>query len=568
LLAVITGEIKLPLGFSYELLFSNRFDRGRDFLYDPKNTQIAEKTGGYGYRQHSITHEWSIDNILRWTRVVADIHSFNFTFLYNAEKIQTYWDIQRNSSFEVSEQLGYHGVHAGESPVLLNNDGVATGTAIMGRLNYTINGRYMVTATMRRDGYSAFGQENPYGYFPSMALGWALSEEDFFNIDNISLLRFRLSWGRNGNRAVDRYAALSRLEVERYSYGDDPGRAVSGFYSATMANSGLKWETTSAYNIGVDFGLFNNRLHGNLEVYRNKTYDLLVDRKLPAIIGYTEVAANLGELQNQGLEFTLNSNNINRRNIEWRSNFVFSLNRNKILSLYGDMVDITDEEGNVIGQREVDDPTNQWFIGESIHRNWNYEVLGIYYPEDADAAAVYGRKPGDFILRDVNGDGTYSALEDKIFQGYSTPRFRLGLNNHLTLFDNFEVTAFIRADLGHESNNVLHTYYASAAYYVNYNHYNTPYSTTTNVVDGYSRLDSSPSPSHAYYESRSFVRLQDISIGYNLPNSVLETIRIQQARVYVSSRNLLTFTNWTHNDPESGSGLMPRYFNLGLDLTF
>ena len=294
----------------------------KSYLYDDSESQMGSKVGGYGYRNNSSLYEWSIDNILRWNKQINGIHNFNLTFLLNAEKLQDWWDIQRSMQFSASEVLSYHGLQVGTSPVLLNDDGISKGNALMGRFNYDFKNKYLLTATLRRDGYSAFGQENPYAYFPSFALGWNISNESFFKQDLFSNLKLRVSWGKNGNRAVERYAALSKLNTELYVYGGQ-STPSTGFYASTMANSNLKWERTEAYNVGIDFGLFSNRLTGNAEFYSNRTTDLLVDRSLPAIIGYKSVASNLGELQNRGLEFTITSININKSNIRWGSEFVF-----------------------------------------------------------------------------------------------------------------------------------------------------------------------------------------------------------------------------------------------------
>src|SRR5690606_11351319 len=205
----------------------------------------------------------------------------------------------------------------------------------------------------------------------------------------------------------------------------------SQLYVNRMANLGLKWESKSSYNIGIDFGLFQNRISGAIDVYTATTNDLLVDRALPEIIGFNSVAANLGELKNTGFEFTLNGHVVRRENFNWNTSFIFMQNRRKIVHLYGDMVDITDDHGNVIGQREADDIKNRWFIGQDPDRIWDYERIGVWQINEEAEADKFGLQPGDFKYKDQNGDGVMSD-EDRIFQRYRTPRFRWSWRNDFT----------------------------------------------------------------------------------------------------------------------------------------
>src|SRR5690606_27978788 len=185
----------------------------------------------------------------------------------------------------------------------------------MARLNYVFKDRYMLTTSIRRDGYSAFGQGNPYAYFPSVALAWTLSEEGFFDIDGVTNLKIRASWGVNGNRDIGPYDSFAQLSTTRYLYGTT---LAAGAYSTKMANSRLQWEQTESLNLGVDFGILENRLTGSVDACSSTTTNLLLERSLPDITGYTNVMSNLGELQNRGMEVSLNSFNVNNTNLQWR----------------------------------------------------------------------------------------------------------------------------------------------------------------------------------------------------------------------------------------------------------
>ena len=563
--ATLYAQLNLPYGFSFRINYSNNFYFVKDYLYDPIQTPRGQSNAGYGYRTNNSNYDWMVDNILKWNKTFADIHRFDLTLLYNAEKNQSWWDQQINSKMQPSGALGFHGLQAGTNPQLSNNDVYSTGNALMARLNYVLLNRYLLTVAWRRDGYSAFGQANPYAQFPSGALAWTISEEEFFKADWISNLKIRLSWGINGNRDIGPYDALARLSSTSYLYGNN---LAIGVFSSSMANTNLKWERTQATNLGIDFGLFDSRIYGSIDAYNSITTDLLLRRSLPRIIGYTNVMSNMGELQNRGVELTLNSVNVSKPNFSWKSSFIFSHNKNKIIHLYGDMMDVVDEDGNIIGQREADDLTNQWFIGQSIDRIWDYEILGIWQQDEAELAARYGKQPGDMKLRDVNGDFRYNPADDKVFQGYKKPKFRMGLRNDLKFLKNFELSSYIRADLGFYGINNLYQNDAQGGQWERRNTYDVPYWTPDNPNNEWARLASNmTSPSFDVWKNRSFVRLQDVSIGYNVPSEKLQFFRLSNLKMYVNMHNVLTFSSWQHYDPESGTTPMPKTYTLGLNLS-
>jgi len=565
LFATLFGEVKLPFGLSYRVSYVNRYSWNKNYYFDPVTTPNGFSNNGYGRRIDNSVYEWQVDNIFKWQKTFADVHDFNATFLINAEKYQSWQSLQENNNFAPSGALSFHALQAGISPSLNNNDNYSTGNALMARLNYSFMDKYMLTATWRRDGYSAFGQKHPYAEFPSAAVAWRISEENFFDVSWVDYLKLRVSWGANGNRAVGRYDALARLGTTKYLYGTT---LATGVYSSTMANSDLRWERTEALNFGIDFGIINNMLYGSVEYYDMTTRDLLLNRSLPRIIGYTSVAANLGELGNKGFEITLNSTNVSTSNFIWNSNLVFSFNRNKIKHLYGEMVDELDAEGNVIGQKEADDIGNGWFIGQALDRIWDYEILGVWQLGEEETAAIYGKQPGDIKLKDQNGDDVLNPIGDKIFQGYKRPQYKIGFRNDFILFKNFEINAFIRADLGYYGVNNLHRNSGANSDFERRSRMYRPYWTFDNPINDYARLNSdTDSPGFNYWENRSFLRLQDLSIGYNIPSSKLEKYKIQRLKIFLNFRNMLTITGWEHYDPESQTSMMPKYSSIGVNVS-
>jgi hypothetical protein len=329
-----------------------------------------------------------------------------------------------------------------------------------------------------------------------------------------------------------------------------------------MSNANLKWERTSSLNIGIDFSFLNNRISGAIDGYLATTNDLLVDRALPEIIGFNSVAANLGKLENKGFEITLNSDIITNPNFAWNASANFSLNRRKIISLYGDMIDIKDENGNVIGQREADDIKNKWFIGQDPDRIWDYERIGVWQKEEAEEAAKYGLQPGDFKYKDQNEDGIMTN-EDRIFQGYTTPRFRWAFRNEFIFHKNISLSCTFYSYWGHYGS------FNRAANNSNFpdrcSEYVQPYWTPENRINDYARIGSKNIGTN--YVEKSFIRLDNVTLSYNVPKTFLQKIAIQNMRLSLSARNVGYFApHWDFWDPEH-SGPNPRTINVNLNFT-
>lgn len=562
--ATLNAKITLPWGFVYEMSYSDYNNWQKNHYFDPSTSMAGEKYKGHAVRRNNSAHSWMLDNILRWNHTFNKIHKLDLTLLFNLEKNETWSDKAENSNLTPSEVLGWHAVANGTNPVVGSDDTVDTGNAMMARLNYNLMDRYLFTASFRRDGYSAFGSNNPYANFPAFAFGWRMNEENFMKaISWIDNLKLRLSWGINGNRSIGRYAALANLDSEKYLHN---GSTVIGIYATRLPNENLKWEKTEAYNIGFDFAILGNRLNGTVEAYYMSTKDLLLTRSLPDIIGFSGVTTNLGEVRNKGFELSLNSVNIDHKNFRWSSSFIASLNRNEIAHLYGEMVDVLDKDGNVIGQREDDDIQNGWYIGHALDEIYDYKILGVWQENEREDAAKYGKEPGDFKIWDVNNDGEYLPEDDKVFQGYKRPRFSFGIGNTMEFFKCVDFSFFIRSDLGHKSSN-SHYSHPTDYYYDRVNAYKYDYWTPENPTNEFARLGSNTkSPSFNVYKNRSYVRLQEVSLAYRIPNKISSKWSVSNARVYINVSNPLLITGWNYWDPESLSPA-PRTFTFGINFS-
>ena len=566
LFGALYTELTLPFGISYRFSFQPRIENLKDYNYWSPETITGAITYANGRidRTDNSTYEWMIDNLVKWNKVI-NVHSFDFTFLYNVEKIETWGSYGSNYNIQPIPILGYHGMQYGTFPNVTSNDTKATGDALMGRLNYTLMDKYLLTGTLRRDGYSAFGIKHPRAVFPALSAAWQISRENFYNDSWLmNKAKMRLSWGRSGNRDIGIYSALSSLNLNSYFNGSAVRMGLTG---ARLANDELKWEETESFNIGFDLGFINNRIELTADVYATQTSNLLVNRVLPRITGYSSITSNIGRVKNKGFELTLITRNIDTKNFNWKSTFTYSMNRNEVDRLFGDVNEYVLEGKTHVG--EIPDYTNKWFPGHAIDAIWDYDVIGVWQVGEEEEAAKYGLKPGDYKVRDLDGNGKYEALQDKTFIGHTIPRHRLGLINEFTVFKNVNVFLFLRADLGHKT--AFHQSIQGWSMFDRQNTQNYPYWTFENKSNEWPRLNNNLSPFGGGimpYKSASYLRLQDISVSYNFEDVGKYIPTIDRISLFVSGRNLLTFSKWKGYDPESGHSPMYRNLSFGLNATF
>ena len=552
----------LPYGFTYQFNYINIVGSNKSFYHisskNPSNT-----TGGFASRANDDSYYWSVENIIKWMKTFGN-HNFDLTMMASAEKNQSWGNYMENTKFLPSDVLSYHNVALGGSPIISSNDEEWTRDALLGRLNYTFNSKYIITFAIRRDGYSAFGQANPRAFFPTSALAWKISDEGFYNIKPINSLKLRLSYGANGNSAIGAYDALANMGTGKYILADQNGIASTStaLTMSRLSNSSLQWEKTTAYNLGLDFGLFNDRITGSLDAYYSQTTNLLINRTLPKITGFSSVASNMGQIDNKGLELSLNSNNISiDKKFSWRTNFNTSINRNKIVHLYG----VTDENGN-----EIDDVAGKLFIGRGLDEIWDYIPNGIWQIEDKNLAYSFGGYlPGEYRMIDKNGDGKYTEVVagdwrkgDKDFVGYSKPRFQWNLINNLTFFDQFTVSITAYGFHGYKGS------YLQQAGNERTSTFDLPYWTEENRSNKWMRTNMLASNSRpmSNYINMDFIRISDISAGYTVPGKITKLFKVENLNIAASIKNVFLITKWPGWDPENISGPVPRYFNLSLNV--
>ena len=560
------AKLKLPFGIAFESKITTRMDFRRRFYYeDSSNPEWGH--GGEVRRRHNQTYEWQFDNILTWNKEFGE-HRISATGLVNAERNQSWYTDARNSDLQPTERLGYHGIGFGVFPVVGSDDQAVTRSALMGRVNYGYSNRYNFSASIRQDGYSRFGANFVYATFPSVSAAWTLTNEAFMagRPDWMQFLKVRASWGVNGNSSgLSSYAAYSNLDRDKYLNWSGSFFAANRLTIGRIANPNLAWEKNDAFNLGIDYGFWGGRVTGALDIYTSTTTDLLLDKKLPVLTGFNEITTNVGSLKNTGFDLSVNTVNVENSNFRWTTSLNASYNKNEIVSLTGEKVEVVDENGNVT-MKEPDDFDNGWFIGENKDVIWNFEMGDVYSSDEAAEAEEWGLQPGDFSFVDQNGDGVLDT-DDKVFQGVSKNPWYITMRNDFT-WKNFDMGVVFLSKLGYKGGSE-YPFNQDQTLIKNHNWYSRfGYWTPQNQTKEFARINSIRLNSGMrIYVPRDYLRLQNLSIGYNIPADVLETIKVSRARVAFNADNVFVLTEWYDGDPESRLE-MPRTWSFSVDFSF
>ncbi len=560
LFANFYAVLKAPFlkGLSYKLNVSPnlRWIHSYNAVQQDMNLTNNTKTANKSLTNY---YDWMIENIVNYNKQIDKNNHVDLTLLYSRDAQQSE-STGANSSLLSTDVLGWNNLGLGETQTVTSSGQRVDGVSYMARLNYRFKDRYLATVTIRRDGNSVFSANHKYATLPSASLSWIASEEDFIKkIEVIDLLKLRVSYGAVGNQAISPYQSLSRIGSQKFVYGDG-GTTSLVYYPTNMANSNLKWETTYTSNIGLDFELLEGRIGGSLEVYQMQTKDLLVTRALPRMTGFVNVWANLGQVNNEGVELSLNIVNLKKNDFEWSTNFTFSNNKNRIVHLYR-----SDTDGDGI---EDDDIGNSWFIGRPISSYYDYVFDGIYQEGDTDMPAGY--KPGYVRVKDVTGDGSITADDRAIIGQGDQPKYRWGIGNNFT-YKNLTLSVFVNAMQGWISSFGLvgRGPVERSLNFIDYGWW-----TPENKSNTRPSLLHENKYGHNYYISRNFVRIQDVSLVYNFPKAITDRLKISNLKASVSGKNLYTFTDWIGADPESGTTSrgslypMPRTVVFGFNVGF
>lgn len=541
-------------GLNYKLNTGIRSSFSQMYIYRGRNSTSGFTQNGSMETNRGGSNNLVVENVLSYQRAF-DKHSVFGTIVYGFEKNES-GDNRLTARGFPHDFLGIYS--ASQAQLIQPSYSYQYSHLIsqMLRLNYAYDSRYLITLTGRRDGFSGFGANTKWGIFPSVALGWNIANEDFFPAKGLfTELKIRASLGLNGNQAVGPYQTISRLASRDMVYNRSQ---VAGYIPSVLGQEDLGWETSKTYNLGVDYGILNDRVTGSLNLFQTNTFELLLDRAISPVHGLSSITQNIGKTQNQGIELSVDSRNITSNNFTWFSSINFSLLKNKIVDLYGD---------------GLDDIVNGWFIGQPILVNYDFEVDGIWQKDEAEEAAKWGSKPGYVKIKDLNKDDKLTAGDDRKIIGQRDPRFLWGFTNTLS-YKNFNLNFFIHGVHGSTRTSGLMTDEETWAE-IRRNTIVKDWWTDENPSNKWVRneigAERMAGIKSTWYEKADFVRLKDITLSYDLSRPLIERLKLDRLRIYISGRNIFTATNWTGLDPELNSQLatpLQKEFLLGLNITF
>ncbi|NMM49700.1 SusC/RagA family TonB-linked outer membrane protein [Marinigracilibium pacificum] len=486
---------------------------------------------------------YSWDNQLNFKKEFGD-HSFNLLALQSIFVNRT--EGSAISSTDQPFETGFYGVGSGpQSTYLLDNYFIKSQLASFAlRLNYDYKNKYLVTLTNRWDGSSLLSEGNKWQSFPSAAVAWRLSKEDFLQSSEvISDLKLRASYGTTGNNNVDAYSTLNILNQK--TYYDFGGNTAEGWVATSLANRVLTWEKSNEVNIGLDFSLLNYKINGSIDWYNRLSDQLLVEQSLPLETGFPVINANAASVRNTGVEIMLRTTNIETDKIRWETTFTFTKNTNKIESIYG--------------QSENDDVGNGWFIGQPIDVHYNYQFNGIWQADESDEAESYNQSEGQAKVKDINNDGKIDPDNDRVFLGSYNPDWTGGLISRLNV-GNFDFVFTISSVQGVLAYSNFHANFTDTRdrgrqkldidWYVPENTVGVPAQASNNYPQPRNMGTFWRNDGVGYYKDASYVKVNNISLGYTLPKNSLEKLGLQQMRVYVNVLNPFVFTEYEGWDPE------------------
>jgi TonB-linked SusC/RagA family outer membrane protein len=504
----------------------------QDF-YSPTTTYPGVATGGKGSRGSVAVTTWLSENTLHYTPgQVGFLRAVDLLGGLTLQRTNSD-NISGTAQNFVTDALGQNGLNSGGTFL-----GVWTGAphssllSYFARANWTLADRFLFTLTGRRDGSSKFGAGNQYGFFPSGAIAWRLSDEPFIRRFGLfDDLKLRTSYGRTGNQDIGNYRALATLGSSTYLLN---GVKVIGYAPSTLANPLLKWETTDQFDAGVDIALLKSRLLVTADAYNKTTKDLLYEVAVPATLGYSTQLQNIGSVRNRGIELAVNTINLTGA-LGWTSSFNIAWNRNKVLNIGVD--------SQKVAPASVGSGANQ-----------NPTILKVGQPINSFYGYVYnGMSNGQPTYADLNGDGQVSTADQQII-GSAQPSYTGGFTNQFTL-RNFDLSVFIQFSKGNQIYNITRALLTNNA--GNSNQLVDVLAAANGGANGIPapKLGNSydTRPSTLFVEDGSYIRGKSIRLGYRLPESLLSSRRLgnlHDAQVYVSMQNFFTSTKYTGFDPE------------------
>lgn len=569
------GKIHSALeGLTFKLNFGPDYRNYRQGVYIDNSSAVRlGSAGSYARLSNRRDLSWTLDEQIDYTRTF-DKHKVSGTFLHTASS----WDVETSgmSANNISkESFKWNAMGSVDITAPESSAGMSSGLtersleSYMGRLNYAFNERYLLTVTGRWDGASQLSSGHRWDFFPSASVAWRMEQEDFMqSVSAINQLKLRFGVGTTGNAAVDPYATLGGIASFYVPFGTGGGNTLGyatnePYYTSPsdfnkMANKELGWEKTTQYNFGIDYSLFNNRIYGALDVYKSDTDDLLMDMTVSTISGYASTLANIGKTKNHGVDITLNVVPVRRPNITWDLGFNIAYQKDEIVELaYGkqDMVD------------------NNWFIGSSLSVYYGYDRDGLWQESDAAEMAKFNANGHNFepgMVKPVDQDDNYIIdAEDRVILGQRNPKWTLGISNTVSFLKDFEFSFLMVGRMGY----MVST--GGEGQLGLFQQREIDYWTPQNTGAKWQKPILSTSGGDSYssllgFKDASFIKMRNISFGYNIPSGACQKVGINNAKIYVQAQNPFTVyssVDWLDLDLGTAS-TFNRSWVLGINIGF
>ena len=551
----VFAGLKLLPGLNFKTALNYFYNRTDDDTYAARDHQLgpAYYTEGSMSVANARTLNFTYQNLLTYDKSFGN-HNLSALIGTEYNSSNYYYTLQERRGYDNDELKA---LSAGRTVFQsMDNKNKSALISYFGRLNYNFKEKYLLSASLRRDGSSRFAPNNKWGLFPAVSAGWVISQEEFLkSVPQISQLKLRASYGFTGNDRFDDYRWIGSVTQGRVAFGNTLG---ASYYPSAITNPDLQWERTQQFNIGFDLGLLSNRINIEGDFYRSVSDGLLLDVPVPVVSGFTSVFKNIGKLENKGIELSVTSHNISKGSFKWSTRFNISGNRNKLLALGPDNAPMIFTPSVFSGMQKI----NQ--VGSPIFSYYGYQYDGVYKNQgeiDADPAHYSTATPGDGRYADVNGDGKLDA-NDRTLIGNYNPDFIWGLTNNFS-YKGFDFSFLFQ---GVQGNDVLdENIHRSLLYHEGRNYYKSAvnrWRSEAEPGDGYHyklSVDQNgyeKTPSSYWIQDGSYFRLKSLTLGYTFPAAILEKIRLSSLRIYLTGQNLFTHKDIPVYDPENFSGDM------------
>ncbi len=545
-------------GLRYRMNFGPDFSYYRDGVYIDANSVANGGSTNYASLANNKTFSYTLDNLLYYDRTIG-AHAFGVTLLQS----------QTAYSQETSSITG-NGIPLSTQQWNALTTGTVTGAistssniiqqqllSYMARVNYSYKDKYLLTTSAREDGSSVLAQGHKYSWFPSAAVAWRISKEKFMKINWVNDLKLRLGAGVTGNSAIAPYATQGPITSLFYPYVSS--NAAGSVPNSVLANQDLGWERTTQYNLGLDFSLFNRRISGSFDVYTSNTTNLLMQRSIPSVTGFTTTYANVGKTANNGFDINVSTINIKQKNLMWATTINASWQKEHIVAL---------ANGN------QDDISNTWFIGQPIGVLYGYRALGLWHPGDSTASKGFNANGNSFFagnvkVADVNGDNKIDPNNDRQILGWTRPRWVVGMTNTVT-FREFDFSFFLYGRLNYVYNGGGEGE-AGRSVTRQINYY-----TETNQNAQFQKpiFNAGNAPGDPYYAAlgvyqASFIKIRNISLGYTFKNKTLGKSGISSLKAYLQMSNPgMLFSKIKYLDMDVVSPTWNRGITVGINASF